>query len=137
MLFRRNVSLGFVCLLTICGLSRIAKSASVYSITIHGGTTVQVYDVDGDQIEWQLKSDNFPNNGWGAVDLALDGESDTLFASYDGSSKIELVNSKTMELIPDKSVTAPGEISGMDFDHSIESPIKAVFLFLDISRLML
>ncbi len=116
MLFKRNVSFGFICLLIICGLSRIAKSTSVYCITIHIGSTVQVYGVDGDEIEWQLKPGNFPSEGAGAVDLALDGESDTLFASYDNSNKIQLVNSKTMEPMPGKSINAPGEIAGMVFD---------------------
>jgi hypothetical protein len=114
---RKHILIGLACLLTIFELAKTTQAASVYSITIHGSALVQVYNVDGDQIEWQLKSDDFPLEGLGAVDLALDGDSDTLFASYDGSREIELVNSKTMESIPDKSVTAPGEIAGMVFDR--------------------
>jgi len=90
------------------------QARSVYSITNHLDSTISAYKILDDEIQKQLET----NVDWGegAVGLALDPDSETLFVSYDGSTKLEIINAKTMTEI--RSITAPAELAGLVFDQS-------------------
>jgi len=63
---------GFIfCLFTILSLISSANGTSVYTITYMTESDVQVFDINNDQIEHQMTYTTFPDNGYGAVDLAL------------------------------------------------------------------
>ena len=117
--FKKLFLWGISCVLSIiCSFIETAYAKSVYAVSINGSSTVQVYEVDGSRIEYQFTTANFPHNGYGCVGLAIDPNSCTLFASYDDSAKIELVNSRTMLTVSGKAISPPAEIAGMDFDVS-------------------
>jgi len=113
---KKGLLWGLICLLLICELSGRVKAKSLYTITKHFESIVQVYETVDDQIKFQYQSDHFPDNGSGAVDLAITSDSGMLFASYDGDEKIELVNAQTMEPYDTKST--PEEIGGLVFDNT-------------------
>ena len=81
------------CILLSC-LCHTAHARSVYVIT-DGYSTIKAYDIQGDQIVEQATVENLAVHG-GAVGLALDPGSETLFVTYEGSGIIEMVNAKTM-----------------------------------------
>jgi len=108
------ISFTIVSLITIYLSTSKVEATSVYIVTNHSSSNVRVYNTEGDQIELQLICDDFPHNGFGAVDLALSSFDDMLFASYDESVTITIYNAKSME--SKGYVTPPGEIAGMDFD---------------------
>ena len=72
----------------------LAHARSVYVIT-DWASTVKAYDIQGDQIVEQATVENLEDHG-GAVGLALDPDSATMFVTYEGSNIIEMVNAKTM-----------------------------------------
>ena len=112
---RSSVIFCAVCLISLGISPSTALATSVYAITYHGGSDVRVYDIEDDQIEFQLNCNDFPDYGSGAIDLAISSDNNMLFSSYDGSITITLYNAKTME--SEGYVTPPGEIAGMDFDE--------------------
>jgi len=83
-----------VLFLIVAGLAGTIQANSVYVITDRY-STVKAYDIPGDQIEEQTTATNLPDHG-GAVGLALDPGSETLFVTYEGSNIIEMVNAKKM-----------------------------------------
>jgi len=97
--------------------SESAHARSVYVIT-DWASTVKAYDIQGDRIVEQATAENLQSHGDGAVGLALDPYSETLFVTYEGSNIIEMVNAKTM-VSEENPVTVPGVISlaGIAFDH--------------------
>ena len=72
----------------------ITHARSVYVIT-DSASTIKAYDIQGDRIVEQVTAENLADHG-GAVGLALDPGSETLFVTYEGSNIIEMVNAKTM-----------------------------------------
>jgi len=85
---------------------------SLYAITNCQGGTLTAYDIQGDQIVYQI---NTQIDTW-AIGLALDPESETLFVTYDGSDKLVLVDAKTMQQID--SIPVSDELSGIVYDQS-------------------
>jgi len=83
----------------------LAHARSVYVIT-DWASTVKAYDIQGDQIVEQATVENLEDHG-GAVGLALDHDSETLFVTYEGSNVIEMVNAKTM-ISEENPVTVDG-----------------------------
>jgi len=71
---------------------QVVYGQSLYAITNHGTSTITAYDIEGTTLEYQANIQ--VDWGTGAVGLALDPESDTLFVTYDdinnGGHKIEL-----------------------------------------------
>jgi hypothetical protein len=97
------------CLL-LGAFSRRAYARSVYAISEHGNSTITAYDVNGTTMDYE--TDVEVDWGEGAVGLALDPESETLFVTYerkppDPLDKIELINAKIME-VEQGPATAPG-----------------------------
>jgi len=95
----------------------IAKS--VYAITNHDASTVKAYLIQDDQIEEQATAENLPDHVEGAVGLALDPDSETLFVTYENSNIIEMVNAKTMIYQQNPTpVTGATNLAGIAFDQS-------------------
>lgn len=89
---------------------------SIYAITSHHDFEISVYEVVGNVLEYQM-DDEYPASSSGAVGLALDPESSTLFVSYDGDNRyFSIINAKTMELIEKKQMGY--EFGGLVFDNS-------------------
>jgi len=89
----------FLFLLAILAFARPVGAKSVYVITDRD-STVTAYRIAGDQIQYQATAEDLPDNGLGAVGLALDPDSGTLFVTYEKDDepldKIELINARTM-----------------------------------------
>jgi len=113
MRFVKHFHRAILCILLICGFAESAQGKSVYVISKHVKSTVQVYDILGSEIGPQFTDRNFPHNGLGVVGLAV-ADSGVLFASYDNVKKIELVNAQTM-VSEENPVTSPAEIAGIVF----------------------
>ena len=79
----------------VLNFSQTSKAKSVYVITDRD-STVKAYRVVDEQIDKQTYAKNLDDHGGGAVGLALDPCSATLFVTYEGSNIIEMVNAKTM-----------------------------------------
>ena len=82
---------------------------SVYAI-IDRSSTMRAYKIIGEQIEKQIDVKNLDNHGDGAVGLALDPDSATIFVTYEGSNIIEMVNAKTM-ISEQNPTTVTGQIT--------------------------
>ena len=80
----------FTCL--SCYFANICYGRSVYTITKCAGGQLTAYDIQGDQIVHQIDT----QIDSGAISLALDPDSETLFVTYEGSNIIEMINAKTM-----------------------------------------
>jgi DNA-binding beta-propeller fold protein YncE len=84
---------------------------------------VAAYKINGSQIEAQTTASGLPNRGEGAVGLALDPESETLFVTHEKGSvaidKIDLIDAKIMQ-VEQGPATAPGaeNLAGVVFDES-------------------
>ena len=76
--------------------SETTQARSVYVITDYE-STIKAYAIQVDQIVEQATAENLADHG-GAVGLALDPGSETLFVTYEGSNIIEMVNAKTIFL---------------------------------------
>ena len=82
MLSQRKLAVCTVSVLII-SFAQIAQAKSLYAITEHSGTTLTAYGIQGDQIDYQTDT----QIDTAAVGLALDPDSGTLFATYDGAEK--------------------------------------------------
>ena len=107
----------FILFIVIASLPPTAHAKSVYVITTHGASIIKVYDIQDDQIHYQATAKNLQSQGNGAVALALDPDSETLFVTFEGENVIEMVNAKTM-LSEQNPVTVPGasNLAGIAFD---------------------
>ena len=88
---------------------------SLYAITKCRGSILTAYEIQGEQIKYQTNT----QIDIGAIGLALDPGSETLFATYDadyGGCKIVLINAKTMQQI--KSIPPSYELAGIVYDQS-------------------
>ena len=105
----------FFVVITFC---QTAQAKSVYVITDRD-STVKAYDISGVQIEYQTDAKNLDHHSDGAVGLALDPCSPTLFVTYEVSNIIEMLNAKTM-ISEQKPVTVYGtsSLAGIAFDQT-------------------
>jgi len=86
------------------------SAKSVYVISRHTDSTIQVYDIAGEQLDFRYQSNETANY---AVDLALCHDEDVLFASFDSFTNIELINSRDLESIRVQNVGE--EMAGLAF----------------------
>jgi uncharacterized repeat protein (TIGR01451 family) len=107
--------------LTFAGFFETIQAKSLYVITKHLENKLSAYYIQGDHIYYQVTIDVTKGSGSGAVGLALDNDSSTLFITYEGTNIIVMVNAKTM-ISEENPVTVPGVsasgLSGIAFDHS-------------------
>jgi len=87
-------SWGLFFIITILAFADTVQAKSVYAIIKHTDSTIAAFDILGSKIEYQ--TDTNLHFGTGAVSLALDPNSATLFTAYDGPHYIGLINSRTM-----------------------------------------
>jgi len=118
MLFGKKLSLSVLFLIVFAlTISSIAQAKSVYAI-IDRYSTIRAYKIIGEEIEEQIDVKDLDNHG-GAVGLALDPDSATLFVTYEGSNIIEMVNAKTM-ISEENPTTVPEgvNLAGIAFDQT-------------------
>jgi len=102
----------FSVMATVSVFSGNVFGKSLYAVTKCYGSTLTAYDIVGDEIEYQIDT----QIDTGAIGLALDPESETLFVTYDGPDKVVLVDAKTMQQID--SIPVSDELSGIVYDQS-------------------
>jgi len=91
---------------------------SIYSITTCDGinnSTITAYGTQGERIVYQIDT----GIDKGSIGLAIDPDSETLFATYDNffsENQIVLINAKTMQQI--KSIPVSNELAGIVYDRS-------------------
>ena len=99
----------------------MATAKSVYVIANINATPtpIQAYDIQGNQIVFQA-SYGVPYFGWGAVGLAIDTDSKTLFVTYEQSNVIQLLDATTMADLG--TTTAPGasNLAGIVVDQELQ-----------------
>ena len=108
------------CVLSLVSLfcARVAPGKSVYVITRHSSSMLAAYYVEDEQIQFQTTAENLPHHGTGAVGLALDPDSETLFVTYEDSGRIELVDARAMVYMS-RGLTVPAtNLAGIVFDQS-------------------
>ncbi len=97
-----------------------AKSVYVIAdLNAGGAIPVHSYDIQGNQIVFQA-SYGIPNYAGGAVGLGIDTDSKTLFATYEFSNIIQLLDATTMTSLG--STTAPGasNLAGIVVDQDLQ-----------------
>lgn len=74
---------------------------------------------DGGLLETQY-SGQFPDNGSGAIDIAVSDRDNIIFCSYDGVNIIEAVSTKTMERVATEMISGgtENEIAGLEYCHT-------------------
>jgi len=104
-------------LLALTGLS-LAKSLYVIADIGSNPTPIRAYNINPDGTLTFQAQYSVPGLAGGAVGLAVDTASDTLFVTYEGSNTINLVDAKTMTGIG--STTAPGayDLAGIVVDEA-------------------
>jgi len=115
----RNYARIFCTIVWLLSISSILDAKSVYVISDHQGevfsSVIQVYNTVYDEIELQY-ADTLPQQGSGAIDLAINETDDILFSSYDGSNTIEIVDAKTMNAIHTEG-GIDAELAGIEYCH--------------------
>jgi len=102
MLSQRKLTICILsCIIFIIGPIQTTHARSLYAIIRHYGAILTAYDIQGDQIDYQTDT----QIDTAAVGLALDPDSHTLFVSFDGPAKLQLVDAGTMTTI--ETITAP------------------------------
>jgi len=111
----------FLVLLIVILTSTIINTASAKSLyviaDINGRPTpVQAYGIaiDG-TLNFQVEH-NIPRHGWGAVGLAIDGDSKSLFVTYEESNRIQLINAATMTDIGFTLAPGAKNLAGIVYD---------------------
>lgn len=94
----------------------VAHAKSVYAISRHSNSTVQAFHIMDSGIELEYTG-QFPNNGSGAIDLAVNNSDNIIFSSYDGVNIIEAISTKTMERVATEIISGgtENEIAGLEF----------------------
>jgi uncharacterized repeat protein (TIGR01451 family) len=120
----RNQYILCVVLLIVIVFSCATTNAdqSLYVIS-HSGSYLRAFEIDGNQLVFQ-KQIQVDYHGWGAIDLAIDNESNVIFISYEnasinGSAILEIVNSKSLQEYEDIDqivLDGPTNFTGMVYD---------------------
>jgi parallel beta-helix repeat protein len=97
---------------TFAIVSSLTYARSLYVITKYGNCQLSAYRIQDSEIDHQ--TDTLINPG--AIGLALDPDSGTLFVTYDGSDVILLVNARTMERIT--YIPKSDELCGIAYDRN-------------------
>ncbi|MHC4624366.1 MAG: YncE family protein [Planctomycetota bacterium] len=105
-------------LFVIGALSASAEGRSVYAITDRQ-STLTAYHINGVEIDYQTTDSGLPDNGFGAVGLALDPSVNRpfLFVTFEGKKIIELVNASTMQYADTVTATGASNLAGIAYDQ--------------------
>lgn len=98
----------------------VAHAKSVYAISRHSNSTVKAFHISENGLLEEQHSGLLPNNGSGAIDLAVNDKDNILFSSYDGANVIEAISTKTMERVATEMMSGgtDNEIAGLDYCHT-------------------
>ncbi len=100
--------------------SGVALSKSLYVIADINSdpnpTPIAAYDIQGNQLVYQF-TQNVPYYGWGAVGIALDANSKTLFITYEESDTIQILDATTMEDLGTVQAEDAQNLAGIVFDN--------------------
>jgi hypothetical protein len=107
-----------VIFLAFTASAQTSQAKSLYTI-IDRYSTIRAYKISGEQIEEQIDVKNLDDHDGGAVGLALDPDSATMFVTYEGPNIIEMFNAKTM-VSEENPIMVPGasNLAGIAFDQS-------------------
>jgi uncharacterized repeat protein (TIGR01451 family) len=121
-LLRANKLAGVIILAAalLCAMHGLALAKSVYviaGINSYPNTPIRAYNINPDGTLTYQAEYGVPAYAGGAVGLAIDTASETLFVTYEVSNVIQLVDARTMTGIG--SVTAPGayDLAGIVMDE--------------------
>ena len=99
MQFRKKFIMCLLCLIAFLDLATTIQAKSVYVINDTDASEMRAYKVEDANLVHQTEADyDFVSETWGPVGIAID-ESDYgqfLFATFETSNEIELINAKTM-----------------------------------------
>jgi hypothetical protein len=100
--------------------SSTAHAISVYAISRHTDSSVTAFQIEESGLLETQYIGQLPNNGSGAIDLAVSDRDRLLFSSYDGVNVIEVISTKTMERIATETISGgtENEIAGLEYCHT-------------------
>ena len=93
-----------------------AKSLYVIADISAAPTPIQAYDIQGNTLVYQATY-NVPYHGWGAVGIAIDTDSETLFVTYEASNIIEKIDAKTMTSVGSTTTAGASDLAGIVVDQ--------------------
>ncbi len=116
-----RVSTPFIVLLTVMLITAVTGTTSAKSLyliaDINGNPTpIQVYDIAVDGTLTFQAEYSIPRYGIGAVGIAIDSDSKSLFVTYEESSNIQLIDARTMTSLGVTSVRDAGNLAGIIYD---------------------
>jgi len=101
-----NLFITIALIITLLNLSNEASAKSVYVIINHVEDLIGIYEIQGNQIEYQRQF-TAPQHATRAIDLSMDSLNGYIFLTYERSNVIEIINAKTM-VTEDEPVKVPG-----------------------------
>ncbi|MBT8137429.1 MAG: hypothetical protein KJO54_10490, partial [Gammaproteobacteria bacterium] len=98
----------------------VAKSVYLIADINSSPTPIETYNINPDGTITFQATANVPALAGGAVGIALDSVSETLFITYEVSNVIQLVDARTFEVL--SQATAPGasNLAGIAYDEEFE-----------------
>jgi len=95
-----------------------ADNKSLYVISNMHGVDISAWELQGspNYMVHQTTTTGLPDQGGGAVGLAIDGDSGILFVTYEFSNTIQLLNARTMEDEGTTTASGAGDLAGIVYD---------------------
>jgi len=117
-----NKAIVIICILSLFGTISTTQAAnkSVYAITNHSNSTISSFKIINNELKYQTETQLGMPEGSGAVGLAIDPDSWTIFVSYDGSKNIGVIDARLMKPEEDPVVIAPWELAGIVWDNTVD-----------------
>jgi uncharacterized repeat protein (TIGR01451 family) len=115
---KKEIHITILCLILIIILHTnlvFSKSLYVVSDTNANPTPIQSYDVQENQLVYQA-TNQIPSGG--AVGIAIDSKSSTLFVTYESQGTIQLIDAIKMEKIGITTAPKAKNLAGIDFDET-------------------
>lgn len=108
----------FLCLL-ISVLCYDVSGKTLYVVQHNTVNNLKKFRVVDDKLEF-VNQVTFPTHGFGAIDIAVDYKSLTLFICFEskgnGGNIVELYNAKTLKRIKDIALDGPHDYTGLEYD---------------------
>jgi len=118
--FRANISLVILaaCIL-ITAVTETATAKSLYIIADINAdpTPIRAYSIGADGTLTFQAEYSVPNYGFGAIGIAIDTDSRSLFVTYENSNVIQLINATTMTDIGTTTAPHAIDLAGIVYDH--------------------
>jgi len=119
--YGRFLGVALVGLLLTIGAATTTQAKSLYVITEivpwSTPTPIAAYDIGSDgMLTFQVKY-TIPFEGGGAVGLAVDSDSETLFVTYEYTNKIRVIDATTMQEKTAALAQDANDLAGIVYDH--------------------